>query len=50
MCGNKKVVIVECDLKKPSILSYFMEPYNDYALFDVINVPITKYGRQIAGL
>src|SRR3989344_2379425 len=34
---NKKVVIVECDLKKPSILSYFMEPYNDYALFDVIN-------------
>jgi len=34
---NKKVVVVECDLKKPSILSYFMEPNNGHGLLDVIN-------------
>lgn len=34
---NKKVIVVECDLKKPSIPSYFMEPGNGYGLLDVIN-------------
>jgi len=34
---NKKVIVVECDLKKPSILSYFTEPGRGYAIVDVIN-------------
>ena len=34
---NKKVIVVECDLKKPSIPSYFMEPDNNYGLINVIN-------------
>jgi protein-tyrosine kinase len=34
---NKKVILVECDLKKPSIPSYFTEPDNGYGLIDVIN-------------
>lgn len=34
---NKKVIVVECDLKKPSIPSYFTEPDDGYDLIDVIN-------------
>lgn len=33
---NKKVILVECDLKKPSLLSYFIDSPNGYGLIDVI--------------
>lgn len=34
---NKKAILMECDLKKPSILSYFNGMDNSYGLIDVIN-------------
>ena len=33
---NKKVILVECDLKKPALLSYFIDSPNGYGLIDVI--------------
>lgn len=33
---NKKVILVECDLKKPALLSYFIDSPNGYGLIDGI--------------